>query len=175
MFTNQEKEKIIPTLMSSEYGHRLETFKDPPGRDHVRIAHVQTEFYSRTGINISNEMHWRSSCWLVTLRRLVSWVERRGYGGKFGGENCDSILWWPCANNFIRSPMVTCYWLIYRSRPAAIQANHSGDRCLIIAKWTHTMYNVHVPLKLPFTLLCGLKLQSISFLCHPKILAILFL
>lgn len=54
---DEEKEKIVPTLASSDYGHRLEKFVDPPGRDHVRIAHVQTEFYSRTGINISNEMH----------------------------------------------------------------------------------------------------------------------
>ncbi|XP_038068491.1 uncharacterized protein C5orf49-like [Patiria miniata] len=52
---DEEKEKIIPTLSSTVYGHRLQNFNDPPGRDHVRIAHVQTEFYSRTGINISTE------------------------------------------------------------------------------------------------------------------------
>ncbi|XP_052229272.1 uncharacterized protein C5orf49 homolog isoform X2 [Dreissena polymorpha] len=46
----EEKEKEVPTLSSSEYGHRLQLFKDHPDRKHVRIAHVKTEFYRRNGI-----------------------------------------------------------------------------------------------------------------------------
>lgn len=46
----EEKDKEVPTLSSSEYGHRLQMFADHPDRKHVRIAHVKTEFYRRNGI-----------------------------------------------------------------------------------------------------------------------------
>ncbi|XP_070575390.1 cilia- and flagella-associated protein 90-like [Ptychodera flava] len=49
---DEETIKVVPTLASSEYGHRLDQFKDPPDRLHVRIQHVNTEFYRRNGINI---------------------------------------------------------------------------------------------------------------------------
>ncbi|XP_077982866.1 cilia- and flagella-associated protein 90-like [Glandiceps talaboti] len=49
---DEEKEKIIPTLASSDYGHRLDRFVDHPDRLHVRIGHVKSEFYRRNGINI---------------------------------------------------------------------------------------------------------------------------
>lgn len=47
---SQERVKEVPTLSSSEYGHRLQMFTDHPDRQHVRIAHVKTEFYRRNGI-----------------------------------------------------------------------------------------------------------------------------
>ncbi|XP_048745286.1 cilia- and flagella-associated protein 90-like isoform X2 [Ostrea edulis] len=47
---NEEKVKDVPTLSSSEYGHRLEMFADHPDRKHVRIAHVRAEFFRRNGI-----------------------------------------------------------------------------------------------------------------------------
>ncbi|XP_022343045.1 cilia- and flagella-associated protein 90-like isoform X2 [Crassostrea virginica] len=47
---SEEKEKEVPTLSSSEYGHRLELFADHPDRQHVRIAHVRAEFFRRNGI-----------------------------------------------------------------------------------------------------------------------------
>ncbi|XP_063951528.1 cilia- and flagella-associated protein 90-like [Lytechinus pictus] len=50
---DEEKEKVTPTLSSSNYGHKLDQFADPPGRAHVRVGHVKSEFYRRTGINIS--------------------------------------------------------------------------------------------------------------------------
>lgn len=46
----QEMPKEVPTLSSSEYGHRLELFADHPDRKHVRIAHVRAEFFRRNGI-----------------------------------------------------------------------------------------------------------------------------
>lgn len=46
----QEIPKEVPTLSSSEYGHRLELFADHPDRKHVRIAHVRAEFFRRNGI-----------------------------------------------------------------------------------------------------------------------------
>ncbi len=51
----QEETKSIPTLASSEYGHRVHDAErlDPRDRSHVRIAHVQTEFYRRNNVNIS--------------------------------------------------------------------------------------------------------------------------
>lgn len=48
--SNQEKVKPVPTLASSEYGHRLENEYDKPDRLHVRIGYVQSEFYRRNGI-----------------------------------------------------------------------------------------------------------------------------
>lgn len=42
--------KPVPTLASSEYGHRLENEYDKPDRLHVRIGYVQSEFYRRNGI-----------------------------------------------------------------------------------------------------------------------------
>lgn len=50
---NEEKIKPVPTLSSSEYGHRLQMFADHPDRKHVRIAHVKTEFYRRNGVGAS--------------------------------------------------------------------------------------------------------------------------
>ncbi|XP_046576864.1 uncharacterized protein C5orf49 homolog [Haliotis rubra] len=47
---DEEKEKIVPTLASSEYGHRLKIHVDHPDRAHVRIGHVNSEFYRRNGI-----------------------------------------------------------------------------------------------------------------------------
>lgn len=52
---DEEKVKVTPTLASSVYGNKLEMFNDPPGRAHVRVGHVNSEFYRRTGINISEE------------------------------------------------------------------------------------------------------------------------
>ncbi|XP_072014328.1 cilia- and flagella-associated protein 90-like [Amphiura filiformis] len=54
---DEEKEKVIPTLNSTEYGHRLDEFKDNPDRLHVRVGHVNSEFFRRTGINISADTH----------------------------------------------------------------------------------------------------------------------
>ncbi|XP_033754661.1 uncharacterized protein C5orf49 homolog isoform X2 [Pecten maximus] len=47
---DEEKTKEVPTLASSEYGHRLNLHVDNPTREHVRIAHVRSEFYRRNGI-----------------------------------------------------------------------------------------------------------------------------
>ncbi|XP_060074573.1 cilia- and flagella-associated protein 90-like [Ylistrum balloti] len=47
---DEEKVKEVPTLASSEYGHRLDMCSDPPTRQHVRIAHVKSQFYRRNGI-----------------------------------------------------------------------------------------------------------------------------
>ncbi|XP_046359894.1 uncharacterized protein C5orf49 homolog [Haliotis rufescens] len=47
---DEEKEKIVPTLSSSEYGHRLKIHVDHPDRAHVRIGYVNSEFYRRNGI-----------------------------------------------------------------------------------------------------------------------------
>jgi len=47
---NEETVKEVPTLSSSEYGHRLELFADAPDRKHVRIQRVNAEFYRRNGI-----------------------------------------------------------------------------------------------------------------------------
>lgn len=47
---NEEKEKDVPTLSSTEYGHRIEMFTDHPDRKHVRIARVKAEFFRRNGI-----------------------------------------------------------------------------------------------------------------------------
>ncbi|XP_076470569.1 cilia- and flagella-associated protein 90-like [Babylonia areolata] len=47
---DEEKLKEVPTLASSEYGHRLENNLDPPDREHVRIGYVQSEFYRRNKI-----------------------------------------------------------------------------------------------------------------------------
>ncbi|XP_074646155.1 cilia- and flagella-associated protein 90-like [Tubulanus polymorphus] len=53
LVNDEEKVKTVPTLSSSEYGHRLEDKLDPPDRKHVRIAHVRAEFYRRNGIPAS--------------------------------------------------------------------------------------------------------------------------
>ncbi|OWF55231.1 uncharacterized protein C5orf49 homolog isoform X2 [Mizuhopecten yessoensis] len=47
---DEEKTKEVPTLASSDYGHRLSMCADHPDRKHVRIAHVKSEFYRRNGI-----------------------------------------------------------------------------------------------------------------------------
>ncbi|KAK3085710.1 hypothetical protein FSP39_007635 [Pinctada imbricata] len=47
---NEEKVKEVPTLSSTEYGHRLDLHVDHPDRKHVRIATVRAEFYRRNGI-----------------------------------------------------------------------------------------------------------------------------
>ncbi|PIK42621.1 hypothetical protein BSL78_20523 [Apostichopus japonicus] len=54
---DEEQIKFVPTLSSSVYGHKLENFNDPPGRKHVRVGHVNSEFYSRNGINVRGEEH----------------------------------------------------------------------------------------------------------------------
>ena len=46
----QEKQKHIPSLTSSNYGHHIAQRVDIPERLHVRIAHVKSEFYRRNGI-----------------------------------------------------------------------------------------------------------------------------
>ncbi|CAH1779319.1 unnamed protein product [Owenia fusiformis] len=48
----EEKTKDVPVLMSSAYGQRLAFDLDPPTREHVRIGHVQSEFFRRNDINI---------------------------------------------------------------------------------------------------------------------------
>ena len=45
---SQEIVKDVPTLSSSEYGHRPDY--DKPERNHVRIGHVLSEFYRRNGV-----------------------------------------------------------------------------------------------------------------------------
>lgn len=50
---DEEKIKTVPSLSSSEYGHRLHMCADSQDRQHVRIAHVRTEFYRRNGIETS--------------------------------------------------------------------------------------------------------------------------
>ncbi|KAK2154346.1 hypothetical protein LSH36_270g03060 [Paralvinella palmiformis] len=55
---DEEKLKAVPTLSSTVYGQRLDNNLDPRDRKHVRIAHVQTEFYRRTGINIEAKMEY---------------------------------------------------------------------------------------------------------------------
>ncbi|XP_072169095.1 cilia- and flagella-associated protein 90-like [Diadema setosum] len=50
---DEERVKVTPTLSSTVYGHKLEDFVDPPGRAHVRVGHVNSEFYRRNGINVS--------------------------------------------------------------------------------------------------------------------------
>ena len=61
----QEKTKQVPTLASSEYGHRLASAEqlDPRDRSHVRIGHVNSEFFRRNNININPAM-W-SAMWSV--------------------------------------------------------------------------------------------------------------
>ncbi|KAL3859969.1 hypothetical protein ACJMK2_010147 [Sinanodonta woodiana] len=49
---DEEKQKKVPTLSSSEYGHRLNMFVDHHDRKHVRIARVKAEFLRRNGIAI---------------------------------------------------------------------------------------------------------------------------
>ncbi|XP_071957713.1 cilia- and flagella-associated protein 90-like [Antedon mediterranea] len=57
LYVNEEEQvKDVPTLSSSVYGHKLELFNDPPGRAHVRVGHVKTEFYRRNGVNIEGDM-----------------------------------------------------------------------------------------------------------------------
>ena len=51
-FYFQEKEKTVPTLASSNYGHRIEETIDERDRQHVRIGYVKSEFYRRNGIDI---------------------------------------------------------------------------------------------------------------------------
>merc|ERR1711976_183318 len=51
---DEEKIKDVPSLNSSIYGHRVDPSElDPPDRKHVRIAHVQTEFFRRRVFNIN--------------------------------------------------------------------------------------------------------------------------
>lgn len=50
LVNDEEKEKEVPTLSSTEYGHRLDMFADQPDRKHVRIARVKAEFFRRNGI-----------------------------------------------------------------------------------------------------------------------------
>lgn len=47
---DEEKVKKVPTLASSDYGHRLDNDMDKPDRLHVRIGYVRSEFYRRNGI-----------------------------------------------------------------------------------------------------------------------------
>ncbi|XP_064640236.1 cilia- and flagella-associated protein 90-like [Lineus longissimus] len=47
---SEEKIKIVPSLASTEYGHRLDKFIDHPDRKNARIAIVQQDFYRRNGI-----------------------------------------------------------------------------------------------------------------------------
>ena len=48
----EEKDKAVPVLANSVYGHRqaLET----PDRKHVRVGLVRREFYRATGTNIGH-------------------------------------------------------------------------------------------------------------------------
>jgi hypothetical protein len=57
----EERPKVVPTLSSGVYGHRVECPLDPPGRQeyapldppkrhHVRIQRVRAEFFRRNGI-----------------------------------------------------------------------------------------------------------------------------
>ncbi|XP_033119675.1 uncharacterized protein C5orf49 homolog [Anneissia japonica] len=52
---DEEHTKEVPTLSSSIYGHKLERFNDPPGRAHVRVGYVKSEFYRRNGVNIEGD------------------------------------------------------------------------------------------------------------------------
>ncbi|ESO98165.1 hypothetical protein LOTGIDRAFT_142981 [Lottia gigantea] len=43
----EESNKIVPTLSSTEYGHRLQHHLEDRDRDHVRVETVKAEFYTR--------------------------------------------------------------------------------------------------------------------------------
>ncbi|XP_063441433.1 cilia- and flagella-associated protein 90-like isoform X1 [Mytilus trossulus] len=47
---DEEQPKDVPTLSSTEYGHRIDMATDHPDRKHVRIARVKAEFFRRNGI-----------------------------------------------------------------------------------------------------------------------------
>ncbi|XP_068253395.1 cilia- and flagella-associated protein 90 [Nyctibius grandis] len=46
----EEMARPVAVLTSSEYGRRLNKPLEQPIRDHVRIYHIQAEFYSKHGI-----------------------------------------------------------------------------------------------------------------------------
>ncbi|XP_041375497.1 uncharacterized protein C5orf49 homolog [Gigantopelta aegis] len=46
----EENSKVVPTLSSSVYGHRMHKSYDKQDRAHVRIALVKAEFFRRNGI-----------------------------------------------------------------------------------------------------------------------------
>ncbi|CAL1530669.1 unnamed protein product [Lymnaea stagnalis] len=50
----EEVAKDVPTLSSSIYGQKLNLHVDHPDRKHVRIGHVNSEFYRRNGIPASS-------------------------------------------------------------------------------------------------------------------------
>ncbi|ESO98456.1 hypothetical protein LOTGIDRAFT_142949, partial [Lottia gigantea] len=43
----EEKYKIVPSLSSTEYGHRLDPGIEKRDSQHVRVGYVQSEFYRR--------------------------------------------------------------------------------------------------------------------------------
>ncbi|TGZ66580.1 hypothetical protein CRM22_005253 [Opisthorchis felineus] len=50
----EEATKAVPSLSSSEYGHRLDNQVDPRNRSHARIMLVESEFFRRNGVDIGN-------------------------------------------------------------------------------------------------------------------------
>jgi len=55
MTVSQEMSKDVPSLPSSQYGKRLANIYDPPGRQYVRVAYVETDFYRRNGTNLCDD------------------------------------------------------------------------------------------------------------------------
>ncbi|XP_072531997.1 cilia- and flagella-associated protein 90 [Salminus brasiliensis] len=47
---SEESSRPIAVLSSSEYGRRLPPLIYKPGRQFVRVAHIQSEFYRKNGI-----------------------------------------------------------------------------------------------------------------------------
>nr|CAH8865522.1 unnamed protein product [Trichobilharzia regenti] len=48
----EEKSKVVPSLSSSIYGHRLNKNIEISDRKHARIMLVESEFYRRNGIDL---------------------------------------------------------------------------------------------------------------------------
>ena len=52
LFLMQEKQKAVPSLSSSIYGHHLREQIDVPERKHARVALIKSEFYRHNGTNL---------------------------------------------------------------------------------------------------------------------------
>uniref|UniRef100_A0A8D0CCU1 Cilia and flagella associated protein 90 n=1 Tax=Salvator merianae TaxID=96440 RepID=A0A8D0CCU1_SALMN len=54
---DEEKVRPVPVLSSSEYGRRIDKPVEQLSRDHVRVKHVETEFYRKNGIACLTEKY----------------------------------------------------------------------------------------------------------------------
>ncbi|XP_066482283.1 cilia- and flagella-associated protein 90 [Tiliqua scincoides] len=59
-FNDEEKARPMPVLSSFEYGRRINKPVEEQIRDHVRINHIQAEFYRKNGIACLIEKSSRS-------------------------------------------------------------------------------------------------------------------